>query len=515
MAEYITIRLSLVNLFGIPSKTMELNYPNTTPLIQILQKFLMDINQVDQLGVIAVLNQNNQILDLDWVYLPLNIVVESFGDIFTIVDRGSVNGPDLSQPYPIVPAEKEEERLESMDFGESMPSSSADFQEWTEDKEEFAEEEKKISKEEMEGQRPSIQPIEAPPKPSPSVAMGSPSLRMPQAAKEPAPPSPPGAAPPSPLWAVQTGAIPASRPAMPQPKDEAPEAAPYLEAVMKEKKKEEAKTYRAKKAVSSELTKSKKAIMAADMEMEEDLLMASPEAGASLLDEALSHAPTEPDVQTFEKNISLEYFDKMNPEKYYPLVVDIANIEQAYIAPEENLFTGERKIQTKEKTEFKLKTSIVMVRPVFPGCVVSPPEIRTDFKDEKDRLTFYITPLVKDSVEGRIDFVNEGIIVHTLKAPTSVDDPRYAKTIAAYGSMASVLPRIFPFFGIDFGQEMTVDETVPMLTSVFGGMVLANVIAILGVVIALVVGGFVYYSKKPNSVKRKFTIGDLRMKKSV
>lgn len=220
-----------------------------------------------------------------------------------------------------------------------------------------------------------------------------------------------------------------------------------------------------------------------------------------------------PEELSFEKNIAVEYFDKMNPEKYYPLIVNIADIEQATIAPEENIITGERKIQKKEKHEFKLKTSIVVVRPVFPGCEVTPFELQTDFKNPEDELKFYVTPIVKDAVEGRIDFLNEGNVVHSYETPAKCDDPRFAKTIATYGTLASILPKILLIFNIDLGSSITLDQLLPFLGTIAGGINLLNFIAIFGIILFLVIGYIIHRRRQPKSTRTNFSLTDVRMKK--
>jgi hypothetical protein len=221
-----------------------------------------------------------------------------------------------------------------------------------------------------------------------------------------------------------------------------------------------------------------------------------------------------PSKMAYAKNLSVEYFDKMNPEKYYPLIVNIANEEQADIAAQENIVTGERKIQKKEVMEVELTSPKVTVRPIFPGCSITPNELITNFDRAEDELKFFITPLVNDEINGRIDFINsDGDIVYQMHLTAEVDDPRYAKTIAAYGTAASVLPKILLFFDIDIGNEMSMESLVPLLGGILGQISLTNFIAFAGVFVALLVGGVIFIKRKPRSTTKRFTLGDLRVAK--
>ncbi len=221
-----------------------------------------------------------------------------------------------------------------------------------------------------------------------------------------------------------------------------------------------------------------------------------------------------PQIKTYRKNISIDYFNVMNPEKYYPMIVNIANIKQKKKIDQENIFTGERKTQKQDEMEVQLKSSSITVRPIFPGCSVTPLEIQTDFDSKEDEVTFYITPMVNDDLEEcRVDFISsEDIIVHSVATPSKVQDPRYAKTIALYGTLASMIPKIFLFFEIDIGANNTVDRIAPWMETIFGSMTLSNFIGLFGIGIALIVSVAVFFKRKPKKILKKFQLKDLRKK---
>ncbi|MHA1512227.1 MAG: hypothetical protein ACTSRX_10975, partial [Promethearchaeota archaeon] len=210
----------------------------------------------------------------------------------------------------------------------------------------------------------------------------------------------------------------------------------------------------------------------------------------------------------YQKNIAIEYYDKMNPKKYYPLIVDISDIEQATTISEENILTGERKTQVKEKMAVLLKSSIVKVKPMFPGCNIVPEERYTDFDKKEDKLTFYVTPLVDDEIEdGRIEFIDsEGNIFHSAPTPTKVEDPRYARMIALYGGLASFLPKILEVLGFSFATDLEMATLLPFLQPVLGNMNLSNFIGISGIIITIIICIITVIIRRPNSVKKKFKV---------
>ena len=218
----------------------------------------------------------------------------------------------------------------------------------------------------------------------------------------------------------------------------------------------------------------------------------------------------------YQKNIAIEYFDKMNPKKYYPLIVNISDIEQATTISEENILTGERKTQVKEKMAVLLKSSIVKVKPMFPGCSIVPEERYTDLDKKEDKLIFYVTPLVDDEIEdGRIEFIDsEGNVFHSASTPSKVEDPRYARMIALYGGLASFLPRILDLLGFGFATDLEMATLLPFLQPLLGDMNLSNFIGISGIIITIIICIITVVVRKPNSVKKKFKVARVGRLKS-
>ncbi|MHA1794217.1 MAG: hypothetical protein ACTSVI_16360 [Promethearchaeota archaeon] len=210
---------------------------------------------------------------------------------------------------------------------------------------------------------------------------------------------------------------------------------------------------------------------------------------------------------SYDKHVSLEYFDVMNPESYYPLFVDIADKEQERIKNEENIITGERKIQAKDEIHVELAVPVVTVKPIFPGCAVTPLELKTNFKDKHDRLTFYVTPLVKDEIEGHVEFIDSsGTTFQVIKTPAKCKDPRHARVIALYGLLISIFPKVTEFFGFN------VDDTISSVAGFFNNISFTAFFAILGSIGAISIAIIYFLRQKPTIAKVSYHLADFKMK---
>ncbi len=214
----------------------------------------------------------------------------------------------------------------------------------------------------------------------------------------------------------------------------------------------------------------------------------------------------------FEKSCAVDYYDVMNPEKYYPLTVAISDAKQEERAKVENLLTGERIARKVEDLSIELDESVVKVRPIFPGCSVTPLDMLTDLEDPSAELTFYITPLVSDEIkESRIEIVdsNENV-VFTIECPCEVKDPRYSRIIAMYGIAASSIPKILTIFGVDAVNEFEIGSVLPSFLDAIGDISLGNLIGIAGIIISLIISAIVYLKRGEKSTQKSFKLSDLR-----
>ncbi|NHK32660.1 MAG: hypothetical protein FK730_15005 [Asgard group archaeon] len=214
----------------------------------------------------------------------------------------------------------------------------------------------------------------------------------------------------------------------------------------------------------------------------------------------------EEEEKDYLKHITMDYFDRMNPQNYYPLKISISDILEDISAPIVNPLTGERKVQKQTEIDVTLKDPIVTIKPIIPGCSVVPSEIDTDFSLAKDEVTFFITPGVKGEIMGHIKFINEGKIVYIYDFEAKVVDPNVAKLITAYGILASFIPKILTILNVDFGlSELWTTDTV------LGTISLTGLIALAGILPAIIVGVGVRQRLKPKSCKTHFKLKDFRL----
>ena len=208
----------------------------------------------------------------------------------------------------------------------------------------------------------------------------------------------------------------------------------------------------------------------------------------------------------------MDYFDRMNPSNYYPLKLKISDIKKATSAKMINPITGERKVSERDELEATLSDPMVIVRPSVLGCSVMPGQIETNFDDEDDELTFYVTPGVKGKVIGSIDFINEDEVIHSTKFESKVVDPNYARVVAFYGILTSFAPKILGLLGLNLGLEQTFDTLWGVSSNVFGSMTLAGLIALGGIVPVVILSLIVRWKLKPSEGKLKFNLTNFRLK---
>jgi len=212
------------------------------------------------------------------------------------------------------------------------------------------------------------------------------------------------------------------------------------------------------------------------------------------------------------KQISMEYFDRMNPQNYYPMTISISDIIEAKKAAIVNPITGERKVQKQTEIEATLKDPIVTIRPTIPGCSVVPNVIDTDFSFTKDEVTFYITPGVKGEILGNIEFLNEGKVIYSYDFEAKVVDPRFARVIAYYGILTSFIPKIITLLGVDLWLNTTLFDLWGTSVDTIGNMNIASLIAIGGILPVLAISVLVGQRLKPKSSKIQYKLSDFRLK---
>jgi hypothetical protein len=218
-------------------------------------------------------------------------------------------------------------------------------------------------------------------------------------------------------------------------------------------------------------------------------------------------------LEDYTKQISVDYFDKMNPAKYYPLELTISDIQVMKRQAVENIITRERLTQKQEEMQISTTFPYIIARPIFPGCDVVPPERNLDLTKEKETLKFFIVPRITGEIKSSVEFIDQNEkILNSIDLPVCVDDPRYAKAIAAYGMASSIVPKLLGFFGIDALNSLVMTEVLPAMEGLWGQISFTNFFAYCGLLITLLLSGVIYYTRKPNKKISRFSLENIREK---
>jgi GTPase SAR1 family protein len=354
-----------------------------------------------------------------------------------------------------------------------------------------------------------------PPLPSPAPKPSPKPVERQESPPKPSAPSPPLRAPSGPPAGAPGGAPPpAPAPAPPPPPAES------MPKAKKEVKKEidvAEKEVAAPQVQPSDDLDSFQATMgeeiddmeAEEAEYEEPSEVATsanlkPEPAIEPSPEALSE-PSEP--TRFSKDCKVSYYDIMNPEKFYELLVHISDIPLDVQAAVTSLLTGERRTEVKEHVEvITEEIPLVTVRPIFPGCLITPSEAEVDFRETDKRLTFFVTPLVKGNISNaRIElYLHNKELIAAIPTSTKVVDPRIARVIAAMGFAVGLGPKAVEYgFDVDFNENLV--KAMPFLDDVFGSIdfLLFLELSLLSFFLLLAAGLFIKYRPRSKEQEAK------------
>ncbi|MHA2232705.1 MAG: hypothetical protein ACXAB4_09455 [Candidatus Hodarchaeales archaeon] len=210
----------------------------------------------------------------------------------------------------------------------------------------------------------------------------------------------------------------------------------------------------------------------------------------------------------FSKDCKVSYYDIMNPEKFYELKIHISDIPLDIKAPTTSVLTGERRTEVKEHVELITeKIPLVTVRPIFPGCLITPPELEADFRNSDEQLTFFVTPLVKGNISNaRIElWLHNKELIGTISTATKVLDPRIARVIAAMGFAVGLGPKAVEYgFDVNFNKNLA--DAMPFLDDILAtfDIILFLEIGLLGLFLLIAASLFIKY--RPHSKEREATL---------
>lgn len=196
----------------------------------------------------------------------------------------------------------------------------------------------------------------------------------------------------------------------------------------------------------------------------------------------------------FQKKITVEYWKKMNPESYYPLIIEFNDLNE--------------KSKFNPETEEKSDPVNVIVEPIFPSCSVTPKFVQIDMKHPPEKLEFFVTPRFRDKILARVDFIQGRTVLRSLPTPIIVDDPRAAKAVAGYGLLMSVIPKLLLYVSIDLDTLILI-SSLPGFLSFLAPITFSNLIAYFGTLLSLLLGSISYFMKRPAAFKNALNFLDL------
>ncbi|MCY3410952.1 MAG: hypothetical protein INQ03_04860 [Candidatus Heimdallarchaeota archaeon] len=158
-------------------------------------------------------------------------------------------------------------------------------------------------------------------------------------------------------------------------------------------------------------------------------------------------------VTSKQRYTHTSWFQRMIPNRAYPLKIKISTKELTKTVSISNIMTGEK---TQEKVgSFQVTdTSGITIKPVIPGCMVVPSQ--AEINVEKDiEFDFYVTPLALGSLDARVEFYQNNQKFHTIDLDMKVINHRVSKMITYIGVLSSIIPMVFAFLmGMTFDDFM-------------------------------------------------------------
>ncbi len=172
-----------------------------------------------------------------------------------------------------------------------------------------------------------------------------------------------------------------------------------------------------------------------------------------------------PESKTIHRHVEVTYYSRMRMMRTYPLrtKVSVSRLEE----PAKRPHFVER---VEDIVEFEPDTELVEMKLVMPGCLINPPSITVDVREELTDNLFYITPLSTGAFTGLLEIWKEGKRATTIELPFRITSLTPAKISALSGAVTSS-PIILTPFGINLEEK--INSTVENGSSVIKSMLSA------------------------------------------
>ncbi len=185
-----------------------------------------------------------------------------------------------------------------------------------------------------------------------------------------------------------------------------------------------------------------------DGDTDERSFDAEPELSLSQEERArlIQEAPKMKEVKVLRRKGVVRYYEQMNPQKIFPLLVSIIQAELYIKIPD---LPRVQQAESDKVLEIKETSPYVRLVPVIPGCIISPPEAVVDVRKEKVDTEFWISPQAEGDLQrsARVQIWHEGILKDEIPIPTRVRTQTLTKIISSMSFFSGLAGAIFEAYG--------------------------------------------------------------------
>lgn len=184
-----------------------------------------------------------------------------------------------------------------------------------------------------------------------------------------------------------------------------------------------------------------------------------------------------------KRSLHVEYYEKMNPRKIFPLIVEVPAVE--------NNGNNEGEIK---------------IVPVFPGCYITPHMETIDLKNEQtEQAEFNITPLINNgTVQGRVGIWFKNRLLLNVNTRSKIRNYVGSMITGIIAFIFGLLPFILRLFSIDINTALANGLNSTFGTSLSGTLFMWIELGLLIILLGLMIGFIFIGRPTKNKIKRQF-----------
>jgi hypothetical protein len=158
-----------------------------------------------------------------------------------------------------------------------------------------------------------------------------------------------------------------------------------------------------------------------------------------------SYLPPEAPV---ERQATVRYYSRMNPQRMFPLLVMITGKTLRAIA--------EKAVDQQQSSSFQVeKGTTVEVEPILPGCTCYPPREQVSIHDDEASARFWVVPHVLGKImEPRVLVRQNGKLLAEVALRIRVVKQTYAVCLALLAFVLPAISAVLKHYRLDFGSQL-------------------------------------------------------------